>query len=307
MGTAVHFMDYGDDAAYMACDDDGDDDDCDDKDKNKHKNRLRIKVVRDEAMYDGKVVACGHAKWWKGNRDRVSGYVQEVVRGDDDTILGVIVLNTFIQLTDYVEPVYGAIGGIVFEDLNGDRVQNDGEPGIVGATVSLSGDAMAMATTDESGWYNFADLAAGDYVVNCDSIPGMVPTFTTEYTIMLEEGEVVDNANFSWMSEDQVFGAIAGIVFEDLNGNKALDIGEEGIAGIGVTLSGDAMTMATTDEFGLYNFADLAAGDYVVTCDSIPEMVSTTGNELPVKLLEGLVVDFLHFGWMEEAPALGAR
>jgi hypothetical protein len=60
--------------------------------------RFRVKATRDADMNDGQVEACGMPHWWNGNRDRVRGYVQEVVRGDDDRITGVIILNTLVEL-----------------------------------------------------------------------------------------------------------------------------------------------------------------------------------------------------------------
>ncbi len=62
--------------------------------------RARVDAARDEEVNDGRVEACHRPHWWNGNRDRVKGFVQEVVRGDDDEITGVIVLNTLIEVTE---------------------------------------------------------------------------------------------------------------------------------------------------------------------------------------------------------------
>jgi len=62
--------------------------------------RVRVDATRDLDVDDSNVTACRTPHWWNGNRDRISGFVQEVVRGDDDRITGVIVLNTLIEVTD---------------------------------------------------------------------------------------------------------------------------------------------------------------------------------------------------------------
>lgn len=61
--------------------------------------RFRVKAYRDVDSDDGLVEACGRPHWWNGNRDRIRGYVQEVVRGDDDQITGVIILNTLVEMS----------------------------------------------------------------------------------------------------------------------------------------------------------------------------------------------------------------
>ncbi|RKZ12374.1 hypothetical protein DRQ50_12050 [bacterium] len=60
--------------------------------------RFRVDVARDADEHDGDVYACGHAKWWNGNRDRVKGFVQEVVHNDDGHITGVVILNTLVEV-----------------------------------------------------------------------------------------------------------------------------------------------------------------------------------------------------------------
>ena len=65
-----------------------------------HGVRFRVDAARDADVHDGAVIACGHPKWWNGNRDRVKGFVQEVVRGDGDRITGVVILNTLVELPD---------------------------------------------------------------------------------------------------------------------------------------------------------------------------------------------------------------
>jgi hypothetical protein len=68
-------------------------------------------------------------------------------------------------------PCTGEIGDFVWEDLNGNGLQDAGEPGIAGVTVNLldgGGATIGTAVTDASGFYLFSGLCAGDYTVDVD-------------------------------------------------------------------------------------------------------------------------------------------
>jgi len=61
-------------------------------------------------------------------------------------------------------------------------------------------------------------------------------------------------------------GCLTGVVYVDCNKNGKQDAGESGIKGVTVTLTGAGGTRtATTDAYGRYSFANLAAGTYTVT------------------------------------------
>ena len=83
------------------------------------------------------------------------------------------------------------IGDFVWEDLDGDGVQDAGEPGISGVSVALNGTTgngtaiNLTTTTDAAGLYLFNNLIPGDYTV----------TFTTPagYTITYQNQGADDN------------------------------------------------------------------------------------------------------------------
>jgi hypothetical protein len=76
------------------------------------------------------------------------------------------------------EPCSGSIGDFVWNDLNRDGLQDEGEPGIPGVTVTLSDGQGVIDTTvtDANGIYTFMDLCAGEYIVAADTPPGFVPS-----------------------------------------------------------------------------------------------------------------------------------
>ncbi len=71
----------------------------------------------------------------------------------------------------------GQIGDFVWQDNNGNGIQDRGEPGIAGVTVHLEqcgGAALASTVTDGGGRYLFTELAAGRYVVRFIAPTGYV-------------------------------------------------------------------------------------------------------------------------------------
>jgi hypothetical protein len=65
------------------------------------------------------------------------------------------------------------LGNKVWDDLNGDGLQNTNEPGVPGVQVILyNNDSTTVITstiTDQSGYYLFANLAAADYVIGINT------------------------------------------------------------------------------------------------------------------------------------------
>jgi hypothetical protein len=60
----------------------------------------------------------------------------------------------------------GTIGNFIWNDLNGNGIQDLGEPGIPGVAVALSGPGGARSvTTDANGLYQFTNLRAGAYSI----------------------------------------------------------------------------------------------------------------------------------------------
>lgn len=97
-------------------------------------------------------------------------------------------------------------------------------------------------------------------------------------------------------------GMIGGLVWNDADGNGALDEGEMGLADVEVMLytgekaASDAMMMtAATDADGYYGFDGLGSGVYTVGLVTNPMLTPTTDAQMQVILVEydGTVGDFL--------------
>ena len=183
------------------------------------------------------------------------------------------------------------IGDFAFEDVDGDGIQDAGEPGIPGVTVTLNGTTgngtavTQTTTTDASGLYLFNNLIPGNYTV----------TFTTPagYTITYQNQGADDNldsdisqitgttASINVISGQIQLNHDAGFIktgctdrrfcIRRRGRRRIQDAGEPGIPGVTVTLNGTtgngtAVTQTTTtDASGLYLFNNLIPGNYTVT------------------------------------------
>jgi hypothetical protein len=73
----------------------------------------------------------------------------------------------------------GSIGDFVWNDSNGNGIQDAGEPGVPGVTVRLtdcSGVVLATTITDANGLYQFSNLLPDDYLIEFVAPAGYVFT-----------------------------------------------------------------------------------------------------------------------------------
>ncbi len=186
----------------------------------------------------------------------------------------------------------GQIGDTIFRDWNGNGVQDAGEEGIAGVTVTLSGAASATAVTDANGKYLFSGLGAGSYTVSVPAAgSGGVPTgytltadpdggaATATFNKTLATNEILLGAD--WGYQPTGTASIGDKVFEDIGNDGAFTSGTDaGIANVTVSLyedsnkdgvidAGDALVAtAVTNSSGDYLFSNLAAGaNYLVKVD----------------------------------------
>ncbi len=194
----------------------------------------------------------------------------------------------------------GSIGDFVWNDLDGDGVQDLGEPGIANVTLDLIPDLNASGvidggetsvdteTTDMNGFYEFGELPSGAYLILVTDtntvLTGLLQTGGTQpHAYALSLSENYTGADFGY--DDPATASIGDFVWSDGDGDGVQDGGETGIAGVTLDLIDDAnsngdidggeavLATETTDGSGLYHFTGLDAGNYIVT-------VTDTGNVL---------------------------
>ncbi len=196
------------------------------------------------------------------------------------------------------------IYGKKFDDLNGNGVHDEGEPGVPDFLITLSGTdgkgtpVYIETTTDEYGEFCFMDLNPGTYTVTETVTDGWVNSTTTTVEVILESGDVVQ---LGYVFGNFMPACINGKKFDDLNGNGVYDEGELGVPNVQITLSGtdgkgDSVYMETwTDASGAFCFMDLWPGTYTVTEIVPSDRVPSTTTTVEVTLKSG---DMVHLGYV---------
>jgi len=164
------------------------------------------------------------------------------------------------------------ITGTVFYDLDLDGFLDPDEVGFSGVTVTLeiSGGNTIEEPTNANGNYQFA-VAPGAFVKITSSSPGGSYYPTTLESFFANPGSpgVYPDNNFGY-SDVSDRGVIAGIVFDDGNGNGEHNLDEGGLAGAVITLTdstGVPLDVFTTTGNGLIT------GTYTF---SVPRSITTT-------------------------------
>ncbi|MEZ6134274.1 MAG: SdrD B-like domain-containing protein [Pirellulaceae bacterium] len=181
-----------------------------------------------------------------------------------------------------------SIGNFVWHDINGDGIQDVGEPGLDGVAVELfdaeARQKIAETITGDGGQYAFDfvsedssyylrfvrpvgfshspnDVGLDDLDSDIDSITGLTPPFQSNTTIAnLDAGFIEDTR--------AEVASLGNRVWNDLNRDGIQDPSEPGVEGVLVRLvdeSGSVIlnSVRTTAE-GQYRFSGLAPGYYFV-------------------------------------------
>lgn len=128
--------------------------------KNLNAGSYKVKFVLPEGFLFTKIDAAGDDK--DSDADLTTGFTTcyTLLSGES---------NYTIDAGIYEKPsLKASLGNLVWEDLNKNGVQDNGEPGIGNVTVELyscDGTLAASTTTNSNGIYQFTNLNAGDYKV----------------------------------------------------------------------------------------------------------------------------------------------
>lgn len=135
-------------------------------------------------------------------------------------------------------PLVGSICGVKFNDLNGNGIKDNGEPGLENWEIKLSGSFNQTALTDVNGEYCFTNLATGNYTVSETYQNNWQQTYPSApgiHTVNLSSGQNVSDIDFgnklndaigcveppsgmvAWWPMDETLGAT---VVLDIKGNN---------------------------------------------------------------------------------------
>jgi hypothetical protein len=206
-------------------------------------------------------------------------------------------------------PGTASIGDKVWNDLDGDGIQDAGEPGMPGVAVTLynnAGSPIDTVYTDINGNYLFPNLAAGNYTVGFSNLPAgfaftgqdlggndntdsdVNPGTGRTGTIVVAAGAAITNVDAGLRQGTPAGTASVGNrVWYDMDNNGLQDAGELGVSGVTVTLrdagpdgifgnGDDVLRTNTTNALGDFSFTGLPAGNYRIEYSNLPGGFTTS-------------------------------
>ena len=208
----------------------------------------------------------------------------------------------------------GSIGDRIWEDLNGNGIQDNGEPNIDGCNVRLYDASFNLigSTIAQNGSYSFTGLRKGGYVVEVDTKGFSTTIFTDSNStnnsditnlyvpgstsiIELGEGENRTDIDLGLVQ----LGSICGHAFRDRNADGLENLGDTSLLVQVQLYDNDCnfITTTFTDTNGDYCFPNLAAGDYFIDfilddCYAVStygavNLLDTTTEKVPVSVTYG--------------------
>ena len=190
----------------------------------------------------------------------------------------------------YFKPGFATamVGGVVFNDLNGNGTQDKGEAGVAGAVITLAPNgiqaskviagaaANPTAISDGTGHYVFNGVTPFlGYDLTVKPPVGYKQTIPAgKLSVLPSPGDNLTTENFgvAKVVVPPVNGGVSGLVFNDADGNGQQNNGEGGLSGVTVHLvpiinnlvAGVAATgiSLVTGSNGQFVFANVAPGAY---------------------------------------------
>jgi len=178
-------------------------------------------------------------------------------------------------------PQIGFLEGIVYDDSNGNGIQDGGELGLDNVIVKVTDEqgTLQSVTTTATGLWDAA-LIAGTAIIDIDeeTLPEGARLTEGEDPMQITiNPEIKTNAGSIGYTTLPKFGILSGLVYADSNGNGTQDTGELGLASISIAITDSQGTLqtVTTSVDGDWNtvlyegVATIAIDDATVPSDAV--------------------------------------
>ncbi len=185
---------------------------------------------------------------------------------------------------DFFDVFPASATGRVINDLNGNGLADEGEPGIAGVEIQIQTGGVLLSSTETiaDGSYALIVQFPGAYSILEVPPAGLTSEGPTSVTLTLSSGETDTGIDFLGFFP----ASISGVVHDDANGNGVADPGEVGLENVTVQLerAGSVLSTASTDPAGRFSFTGLTPGDYVIL-QVVPEGYNAIG---PISIVQSL-------------------
>ena len=187
----------------------------------------------------------------------------------------------------------GVVSGIVYQDLNNNQQQDMTEPGLEGVRLEAvqGGNVLGAVVSQTDGSYRIAGLPPGTYLLRLVLPAGFAPVTPQEEEIFLTGGNG-QNVGFGLLP----VSTIAGMVFEDLNGDGVRQFFEPGMGNVRLAIYGagvDTLFRTFDDVYvrevrsagdGSYQFLNQTIDSYDVVVDGLASYTHSTPSQVAVNL-----------------------
>ncbi|MCO6452418.1 MAG: hypothetical protein J5I90_16690 [Caldilineales bacterium] len=180
----------------------------------------------------------------------------------------------------------GTLELLKFEDVNGNGVQDQGEPPFAGVDLDWSNEygESDSCTTPGSGLCVFTNVLAGSYTIS-----ETLPANTIAVSGTVTAAEVLAGETTRVNIPNRRTGNLEVNVFFDITGNGIPDGSDIPQAGVPVSYTNvyTESDLAITNGFGDVSWPDASVGDYMVTAHIPPTCVFTTQNPVARTVTQG--------------------
>lgn len=260
--------------------------------------------------------------------DSISGFSPKWIQSDtlrdhdsENGLIGMVQVCSGVQTLgkDFAVFMKSSLGDFVWEDVNGNGIQETGEPGLPGIEVLLEGSdffnqpLQRTTLTNSDGLYSFDLLNPGEYRLSFTAPAGYRAskkdlgsddTLDSDLNESFESEVIVINSGLTILNVDAglyLGGNILGSVWEDMACDGLLNIQDVRLEGVrlfleGQTTTGEAVSEEVlTEASGQYVFTGLAPGIYSVSVETTGDYLATQLVIFPLNIQSGtslLQVDF---------------